>query len=229
MGRGLLLRRYLINRGHLSRRAPQSSPTNAVLATLSGCCPPPKGRLSTCYSPVRRCTRGANPSFSLNLHVLGLPLTFALSQDQTLHLYCYLPPSRAVGVDDVSSDFIPTRCSLPEGEAQPGRGLPFGIKPITLLAIQFSKTDRSLARAGESSDFSETCQPLCNLQLSGFRRGPWPSREPVSTMFAEKGKGFFGFFSPVLSPGYNFSDTSRWAWKDLNFRPRAYQARALTS
>src|SRR6187397_2382755 len=100
MGRGLLLRRYLINRGHLSRRTPRSSPTNAVLATLSGCCPPPKGRLSTCYSPVRRCTRGANPSFSLNLHVLGLPLTFALSQDQTLHLYF---------VDDVSSDFIPTR------------------------------------------------------------------------------------------------------------------------
>src|SRR4029434_484702 len=86
MGRGLLLRRYLINRGHLSRRAPQSSPTNAVLATLSGCCPPPKGRLPTCYSPVRRFTRGPKPTFSLDLHVLGLPLTFALSQDQTLHL-----------------------------------------------------------------------------------------------------------------------------------------------
>src|SRR5690606_31043550 len=49
-------------------------------------CPPSKGRLSTRYSPVRRFTRGANPSFSLDLHVLGLPLTFALSQDQTLHL-----------------------------------------------------------------------------------------------------------------------------------------------
>src|SRR5262245_22462383 len=112
MGRGLLLRRYLTSRGHLSRRAPRSSPTNAVLATLSGCCPPPKGRLSTCYSPVRRFTRGANPSFSRDLHVLGLPLTFALSQDQTLHL---------TFVDDVSSDFIPARVRLPEGRRHRAR------------------------------------------------------------------------------------------------------------
>src|SRR5690606_20743797 len=97
MGRGLLLRRHLTSRGHLSRRAPQSSPTYAVLATLSGCCPPSKGRLSTCYSPVRRFTRGPKPSFSLDLHVLSLPLTFALSQDQTLHLNVWMsnhPTSR---------------------------------------------------------------------------------------------------------------------------------------
>src|SRR5215813_513465 len=87
MGRGLLLRRVLTSRGPLSRRDPQITPTNAVLATLSGCCPPPKGRLPTCYSPVRRFTRGPKPPFSLDLHVLSLPLTFALSQDQTLHLY----------------------------------------------------------------------------------------------------------------------------------------------
>src|SRR6266545_1102527 len=86
MGRGLLLRRVLTSRGPLSRRGPRTAPSNAVLATLSGCCPPPKGRLPTCYSPVRRFTQGPKPSFSLDLHVLGLPLTFALSQDQTLHL-----------------------------------------------------------------------------------------------------------------------------------------------
>src|SRR5262245_3148056 len=87
MGRGLLLRRVLTSRGPLSRRDPRTTPSNAVLATLSGCCPPPKGRLPTCYSPVRRFTQGPKPSFSLDLHVLGLPLTFALSQYQTLHLY----------------------------------------------------------------------------------------------------------------------------------------------
>ena len=37
------------------------------------------------YSPVRRFTRGVAPTFSLDLHVLGAPLAFALSQDQTLH------------------------------------------------------------------------------------------------------------------------------------------------
>jgi hypothetical protein len=44
------------------------------------------GRLPTCYSPVRRFTHGVAPTFSLDLHVLGAPLAFALSQDQTLHL-----------------------------------------------------------------------------------------------------------------------------------------------
>ena len=56
----------------------------AVLALLSERCPPPKGRLSTCYAPVRHCTRVA--PFSCDLHVLSVPLTFALSQDQTLQL-----------------------------------------------------------------------------------------------------------------------------------------------
>ena len=100
MGCGLLLRRQLTSRGRLSHQAPQSPVTYAVLAILSDCCPPSKGRLPTCYSPVRRFTQEPKLPFSLDLHVLGLPLTFALSQDQTLHLYF---------VDDVSSDFIPTR------------------------------------------------------------------------------------------------------------------------
>ena len=60
--------------------------TYAVLAILSDGCPPLKGRLPTCYSPVRRFTRQPKPPFSLDLHVLSPPLTFALSQDQTLHL-----------------------------------------------------------------------------------------------------------------------------------------------
>ncbi len=33
-------------------------PTYAVLAILSDCYPPPKGRLSTCYAPVRHFTTG---------------------------------------------------------------------------------------------------------------------------------------------------------------------------
>ena len=56
----------------------------AVLALLSEGYPPPGGRLPTCYSPVRRFT-GVSP-FSHDLHVLGAPLTFVLSQDQTLQL-----------------------------------------------------------------------------------------------------------------------------------------------
>ena len=38
------------------------------------------------YAPVRRCTQGPKPPFSLDLHVLSTPPAFALSQDQTLQL-----------------------------------------------------------------------------------------------------------------------------------------------
>ncbi len=41
----------------LSPRAPRSLGSYAVLAALSSCYPPLLGRLPTCYSPVRRCTK----------------------------------------------------------------------------------------------------------------------------------------------------------------------------
>ena len=44
------------------------------------------GRLHTRYSPVRRSSPfDCSKSLPLDLHVLGLPLAFILSQDQTLH------------------------------------------------------------------------------------------------------------------------------------------------
>ena len=54
----------------------------AVLAWLSPCYSPPEGRLPTCYAPVRRWY-----CYPLDLHVLGHPLAFALSQDQTLQFF----------------------------------------------------------------------------------------------------------------------------------------------
>ena len=62
----------------------------AVLAPISGCYPPVQGRLPTRYSPVRH---SVIPLFrpeasvvyaSFDLHVLGTPPAFILSQDQTL-------------------------------------------------------------------------------------------------------------------------------------------------
>ena len=55
-----------------------------VLATLSGSYPKVKGRLLTCYSPVRRSSTPEG-AFPLDLHVLSTPPAFVLSQDQTLH------------------------------------------------------------------------------------------------------------------------------------------------
>ena len=59
----------------------------AGLARLSPGCPPDRGRLHTCYSPVRRSPAAehcCSAPLPLDLHVLSLPLAFILSQDQTL-------------------------------------------------------------------------------------------------------------------------------------------------
>jgi hypothetical protein len=61
-----------------------------VLVPVSRGYPRLTGRLPTCYSPVRRSIRllppeGFRKLLSLDLHVLGVPPAFVLSQDQTLH------------------------------------------------------------------------------------------------------------------------------------------------
>ena len=63
---------------------------HAVLAVVSNCCPPLKGRFLTRYSPVRHCPllqldESSFRRFSFDLHVLSTPPAFVLSQDQTLH------------------------------------------------------------------------------------------------------------------------------------------------
>ena len=63
---------------------------HAVLAVVSNCCPPLKGRFLTRYSPVRHCPHlhldeSSIQWFSFDLHVLSTPPAFVLSQDQTLN------------------------------------------------------------------------------------------------------------------------------------------------
>ena len=63
---------------------------HAVLAAVSGCCPPLQGRFLTRYSPVRHfplfpLDESSFHRFSFDLHVLSTPPAFVLSQDQTLH------------------------------------------------------------------------------------------------------------------------------------------------
>ncbi len=62
----------------------------AVLAVVSNCYPPLMGRLPTRYSPVRHSAFTVEQApkeltkVSFDLHVLGTPPAFILSQDQTL-------------------------------------------------------------------------------------------------------------------------------------------------
>ena len=48
-----LFQRQLMNRGHLYQLSHAIKLKHSVLASLSRCCPHLKGRLFTCYSPVR--------------------------------------------------------------------------------------------------------------------------------------------------------------------------------
>ena len=66
-----------------------------VLITVSSGYPSARGRLPTRYSPVRRShsllsTEVSIRKIPLDLHVLGTPPAFILSQDQTLNLMVYL-------------------------------------------------------------------------------------------------------------------------------------------
>lgn len=79
----------LIGREHIPGRKTFHPPactkeSYPVLITVSGGYPEAKGRLLTCYSPVRRSST-TEVAFPLDLHVLSTPPAFVLSQDQTLH------------------------------------------------------------------------------------------------------------------------------------------------
>ena len=79
----------LIGREHIPGRKtfhtnPCENVSYSVLITVSGGYPEARGRLLTCYSPVRRSST-TEVAFPLDLHVLSTPPAFVLSQDQTLH------------------------------------------------------------------------------------------------------------------------------------------------
>ncbi len=71
-------RRSISSIGHATNRG------YPVLARVSSGYPGLRGRFLTCYSPVRHSTIGPEGPASFDLHVLGTPPAFVLSQDQTL-------------------------------------------------------------------------------------------------------------------------------------------------
>ncbi len=87
------LPRQLANGTHAHPLPPELYPpphaglrVHGVLIRLSAGYPPGVGRLHTRYAPVRRSPPVyCYTALPLDLHVLGLPLAFILSQDQTLH------------------------------------------------------------------------------------------------------------------------------------------------
>ena len=84
----LMGRKLIPNREHETEArfppAAYTSGTYPVLALLSEGYPRVRGRLLTCYAPVRHFTQRPKSPFSYDLHVLSTPPAFVLSQDQTL-------------------------------------------------------------------------------------------------------------------------------------------------
>src|SRR6266849_2684808 len=96
MARRPVFERSLASRGHLSPQEPKLPWSYLALAHLSVGYSRLEGRSPTCYSPVRRFTQGVAPLFSRDLHVLGTPPAFVLSQDQTLQLSWRTPSDLSV-------------------------------------------------------------------------------------------------------------------------------------
>ena len=109
----------------------------AVLARVSPGYPPLQGRLSTCYSPVRRFTSQPKSTFSLDLHVLSTPPAFILSQDQTLQLKILTAIDRLPIDNDAFEINLQPHCHkavLPEEYCR------------CFSSIQFSKNRRAVKR-----------------------------------------------------------------------------------
>ena len=81
----LIRRRPIIQRKSSEERPPLILQYYMVLVPFSRGYPNLYGRQPTRYSPVRQFNNIPKNTFSLDLHVLGTPPAFILSQDQTLH------------------------------------------------------------------------------------------------------------------------------------------------
>src|SRR5262249_31317301 len=182
MGRGLLFQHQLPWRGRFSRQAPKRSPTYAVLAILSDSYPPLKGRLPTCYSPVRHFTQGRSP-FLVRLACVrpaanvrsepgsNSPVNLKSRYNGSIYLAHFARrrsgPVRRLrfGALVVPGRLRSRRRGRPSNELLL---LELGTRILSLLfAIQFSKTDcRSSSRPGSllrgasmSTIFFSSCAP----------------------------------------------------------------------
>ena len=102
-----------------------------VLVRISPGYPSVKGRLHTCYSPVRRSPAEESKLSSplpLDLHVLSLSLAFILSQDQTLRCYLsFLFLFQKIRSDKYEINLLLSRKDVPH--------FPFGVMPSGLTVL----------------------------------------------------------------------------------------------
>ena len=136
------------------------SATYPVLASVSRSYPGHMGRLPTCYSPVRHQIQKSKLSFlSFDLHVLGMPPAFILSQDQTLHLIQLL---------DVSDIFL-YNCLFFE----------IDVLVCILFPVQFSKIMCTSAVLIYITKSFPSCKPLFLKILKKRKEDSFSSVKPT--------------------------------------------------
>src|SRR5690606_1486511 len=124
--------------------SPCEPEAHAVLARVSPGYPPHQVRLLTCYAPVRRSARHPKAPSSLDLHVLGTPPAFVLSQDQTLQRKSEHAHLNASTIRRRSeSTLVPTQ--------SPGEVVPPGRGPSEPIEPRFSNSLKPPATRSEAS------------------------------------------------------------------------------
>ena len=166
---------------NLSRPSLSRQPAYAVLAEVSLGYPPQQGRFPRATHPCA--TRGRNPAF--DLHVLGMPPAFVLSQDQTLKFipdllfYSKVDPNKGLQTfasmrelltalgrrPRIPSLFSTISISIPKG--QPTRPAPKGPR---LYAPHATRVNTRFTSSIDSATLASTARPALPLTpLSGPR------------------------------------------------------------
>ena len=174
---------------------PRDAPERAyaVLVRVSPGYPPVAGGLHTRYAPVRRSpARHCCRPLPLDLHVLGLPLAFILSQDQTLRCnYPFSAPSPTLAGQARSSSSLSVSGS-PFRYAR--RRLPAAPPPRSLLAVcsrSMSSNSPAFRPAGSRPG------PPAPSKTPGLPGRPRPSRSRLGAQ-----RYVFFFNPPNLSPSF---------------------------
>src|SRR6266487_1775255 len=152
-----------------------------VLAPVSRSYPRVRGRLPTCYSPVRRSSTPER-AFPLDLHVLSTPPAFVLSQDQTLQQ----KPLKKI---PATTKLSPKESNQHQKRRQPGFKKYFGTGiTSTLLSSQRTTTHQpqpepTSRRRGNSLTLPARTTLVKSLSGTFFGRSPARHARTISSMF----------------------------------------------
>src|SRR5690606_33519738 len=134
--------------------------------------------LHTCYAPLRYSHIPLLRYLPFSLHVLGLPLAFILSQDQTLHCKSFSQSLKA------SSDSRSRPGSYPPNITVHGAGNIFCIVTSSLLSSSTGQENKATASASfptEDSLKNPPRLPECQMAVDGVRDQLTVCSENLST------------------------------------------------